>query len=270
MKNREPGLFQIGEVAHFVGVTRKMILNYESQGLLTPAYQDPESGYRYYTADNITQVRAIRALQSLGLTLQEVREYYYDTANIESHLKRLTDLRATLDRNIQLLQIRAAKSGELPIRWATLPRRVCFARRYQCENTAEAAIRLRETYIAAVHSGYRFSPTERMFTQRMGKDPSELDILCCIPLEEDFQGEERMEFPEMPVICVYYRGAYEGIGGACRTLAAHVAKNRIQTVGGFQSIYLEGPPNRGENTADYITQIALSVNDRRHANGLSL
>ncbi|MDD4808371.1 MAG: MerR family transcriptional regulator [Oscillospiraceae bacterium] len=266
MKNREPGLFQIGDVARFVGVTRKMILNYESQGLLTPAFQDEESGYRYYTADNIAQVRAIRGLQSLGLTLQEVREYYYDTANIEAHLKRLTDLRATLDRNIQLLQIRAAKPGELPIRWATLPRRVCFARRYQCADVAEAANRLRETYIAAVHSGYRFSPTERMFTQRMGKDPTRLDILCCIPLEEDFDGEERMEFPETAAICVCYRGAYKGIADAYRVLAQHVAENGIQTQGGFQSIYLEGPPNRGANTADYITQIALPVIDRRRTN----
>lgn len=182
MKDREPSLFQIGEVAKFVGVTRKMILNYEAQGLLTPAYQDGESGYRYYSADNITQVRAIRALQSLGLTLQEVREYYYDTANIELHLKRLTELRATLDRNIQLLQERAAKPRELTVRWATLPRLVCFARRYQCADTAEAANRLRETYVAAARSGYRYSPSERMFTQRMGSDPARLDLLCCIPM----------------------------------------------------------------------------------------
>ena len=217
MKDREPSLFQIGEVAKFVGVTRKMILNYEAQGLLTsewredakrqkrfyrlsddgaaaleyltaewramnPAYQDGESGYRYYSADNITQVRAIRALQSLGLTLQEVREYYYDTANIELHLKRLTELRATLDRNIQLLQERAAKPRELTVRWATLPRLVCCARRYQCADTAEAANRLRETYVAAARSGYRYSPSERMFTQRMGSDPARLDLLCCIPM----------------------------------------------------------------------------------------
>ncbi|MEG1049019.1 MAG: MerR family transcriptional regulator [Oscillospiraceae bacterium] len=263
MRNRGAELFQIGEVAHFVGVTRKIILNYEAHGLLTPACQDEDSGYRYYTADNITQVRAIRALQSLGLTLQEIREYYYDTANIESHLKRLTDLRATLDRNIQLLQIRAAKPGDLQIRWAVLPRRVCFVRRYQCANVAEAAANLRETYIAAAHTGYQFSKTERMFTQRMGKDPSKLDILCCIPLDEAFDGEERMEFPETAVICIYYRGAYEGIGGACKVLMQYVTDHNIQTEGGFFSIYLEGPPNRGANTADYITQIALSVHDRR-------
>ncbi|MEG2138323.1 MAG: hypothetical protein RRY64_06625 [Oscillospiraceae bacterium] len=50
-------------------------------------------------------------------------------------------------------------------------------------------------------------------------------------------------------------------------LTRHVAEHEIQTEGGFLSIYLEGPPNRGANSADYITQIALPVTDRRQHDG---
>ncbi|MEG1682743.1 MAG: hypothetical protein RR295_02855, partial [Oscillospiraceae bacterium] len=57
------------------------------------------------------------------------------------------------------------------------------------------------------------------------------------------------------------------IGGACGVLTNYVAEHEIQTEGGFLSIYLEGPPNRGANSADYITQIALSVTDRRQHDG---
>lgn len=92
-----------------MGVTRKTILVYEEMRLLTPAVKDEASGYRYYTADNMTQIRAIRSLQTLGLSLAEIREYYYDTENLDRYLDRLMDLRATLDRNIHLLQLRAAK-----------------------------------------------------------------------------------------------------------------------------------------------------------------
>lgn len=265
MKNRGPELFQIGEVAKFVGVTRKMILNYEAQGLIAPAVQDPTSGYRYYTADNITQVRAIRGLQSLGLTLKEVREYYYDTANMEANLQRLMDLRASIDRNIQLLRVRVATSGELPVRWAVLPRRVCFARRFLCTSVAQGAAAFRETYIAAVHSGYGFSQSERMFTCHMGESAAGLDLLCCIPMTDDFVGEERIEFPKTAVVCVYYRGAYEGIDAAYQVLAEYVAENDIQPAGKFMSLYLEGPPSRGANTDDYITQVALPVHERRAA-----
>ena len=78
--------------------------------------KDVNSGYRYYSADNMTQIRSIRSLQSLGLSLKEVAEYYYDTENIDTHLKRLMDLRSALDKNIQMLQVRAARQGDLTVR----------------------------------------------------------------------------------------------------------------------------------------------------------
>ena len=58
MKNCDKELFQIGEVAKIMGITRKAILVYENAGLLTPAVKDKESGYRYYSADNMTQIRS--------------------------------------------------------------------------------------------------------------------------------------------------------------------------------------------------------------------
>ena len=83
--------------------------------------------------------------------------------------------------------------------------------------------------------------------------------MCCIPVENDYNGPERMEFVETPALCIYYRGPYEGIGNAIAALIAHVKENRIETTGPFRSIFLEGPPNRGENSGDYITQIAVPI-----------
>ena len=122
MRKQSEHLFKIGEIAKILGVTRKTILVYEEMGLLTPAVKDEASGYRYYTADNMTQIRAIRSLQTLGLSLAEIREYYYDTENLDRYLDRLMDLRATLDRNIHLLQLRAAKPGDLSVHRVRLPR----------------------------------------------------------------------------------------------------------------------------------------------------
>lgn len=190
----------------------------------------------------------IRTLQSLGLTLKEVKEYYYDTANIDKHLQRLHELRAMLDRNIQTLQVRAAKQGDLTVRKTTLPQQVCYCRRYLCADVAEAAIKLRNTYIAA-RTG-KMSMVARMFTMRMTSDPDKLDLLCCIPVDSSFDGPARTEFTETSALCIYYRGPYEGTSEAIRALAAYIQERKIETVGPFRSIFLEGPPNRGENSAD--------------------
>ena len=258
MKKHDKTLFQIGEVTKIMGVTRKTLLVFEEMGLLTPAVRDEESGYRYYSADNMTQIRSIRSLQFLGLTLNEVAEYYYDTENIEAHLARLMELRASLDRNIQMLQVRSTKRGDLTVRKAILPREVCFCRRYQCTDVSEAANKLRDTYIDAARTG-KMSMLGRMFTMRMTQDPKVLDILCCIPVEEDFDGPERLEFAETQALCIYYRGPYEGTGTAIRALVQYVKENSVEITGPFRSIFMEGPPNRGEKSGDYITQIAVPI-----------
>lgn len=258
MKKHDDTLFQIGEVTRILGVTRKALLVYENMGLLTPAVKDENSGFRYYSADNMTQIRSIRSLQALGLSLKEVAEYYYDTQNMDRHLQRLYDLRDMLDRNIQMLQVRAAKQGDLTIHKVILPRQVYFARRHLCKDTAEAANRLRDTYIAAARTG-KMSMAARMFTMRMTDNVDVLDLMCCIPVDDSFDGVERMEFPEVPALCIYYRGSYKGIGDAMRELIRYIEGNGIETTGRLRAIYLEGPPNRGEKSADYITQIAVPV-----------
>lgn len=256
MKKHDDSLFQIGQITKIMGITRKTLLVLEDMGLLTPAVKDENSGFRYYSADNMTQIRAIRSLQALGLTLKEVREYYYDTENIDIHLQRLMELRASLDRNIQMLQVRAAKQGDLTVRKTTLPRQICFCRRYECKDVAEAANKLRDTYIAAAHTG-KMSMLGRMFTMRMAAD--KLDLMCCIPVEEDYDGPERMEFTETPALCIYYRGPYEGTTTAIGALLQYVKENDVAITGPFRSIYMEGPPNRGDRSEDYITQIAVPV-----------
>jgi DNA-binding transcriptional MerR regulator len=258
MKKHSDSLFQIGEITKIMGVTRKTLLVFEEMGLLTPAVKDEESGYRYYSADNMTQIRAIRSLQALGLTLKEVAEYYYDTDNIDAHLQRLMELRASLDKNIQMLQVRAAKRGDLTVRKTTLPRQVCYCRRYTCEDVSDAANKLRDTYIAAAHSGKMYM-LGRMFTMRMSPATDKLDLMCCIPVTDDFDGPERTEFPETPALCIYYRGPYEETGLAIGALLQYVKENNIAVAGPFRSIFMEGPPNRGENKEDYITQIAVPI-----------
>lgn len=241
-----------------MGITRKTLLVYEDMGLLKPAVKDEESGYRYYSADNMTQIRSIRSLQSLGLSLKEVAEYYYDTENIDAHLARLMEVRASLDRNIQMLQVRAAKPGDLTVRKTSLPRQVCFCRRYVCENISQATNVLRDTYIAAAHTGKMYM-LGRMFTMRMTPATDKLDLMCCIPVTDNYDGAERMEFAETPALCIYYRGPYEGTGTAIRALMEYIKENKIETTGAFRSIYMEGPPNRGNKKEDYITQIAVPI-----------
>lgn len=65
----EKRLMSIGEVSKAIGITRRIILNYEAKGLLLPDKKEGTAGNRYYTPDSISLIRSIRVLQNLGLSL---------------------------------------------------------------------------------------------------------------------------------------------------------------------------------------------------------
>ena len=64
---------RIGELARRAGVTTRTIRHYERIGVL-PAPERTESGYRLYTEDALARLAFVRAAQTVGLTLGEIRE----------------------------------------------------------------------------------------------------------------------------------------------------------------------------------------------------
>lgn len=69
---RGPALIPIGTFSSVTHLTQKTLRFYAEQGILNPAWVDPENGYRYYRTDQITQARRIQMLREIGMSLAEV------------------------------------------------------------------------------------------------------------------------------------------------------------------------------------------------------
>ncbi len=65
--------YLIGELARAAGVTPQTIRYYERMGLLERPSRT-SSGYRLYGDDALGRLRFVRAAQSLGFSLREIRE----------------------------------------------------------------------------------------------------------------------------------------------------------------------------------------------------
>lgn len=66
-------MFAIGEFSRLAQVTIKTLRHYDEAGLLKPARVDPDSGYRYYSAQQLPRLHRILVLKELGFTLEQVR-----------------------------------------------------------------------------------------------------------------------------------------------------------------------------------------------------
>ncbi len=56
------------------GLSISALRHYDEAGVLKPARIDPRTGYRYYRPDQIREARAVRALRTLDLPLEEISD----------------------------------------------------------------------------------------------------------------------------------------------------------------------------------------------------
>lgn len=93
----EKAQLKIGEVAHLLGVTPKTVRHYHKLGLL-PEPPRTEGGYRLYTGMDLLQLHRIRRLQTVGLSLAQIKDILDADHPDELLHQTLTDLRDELAR----------------------------------------------------------------------------------------------------------------------------------------------------------------------------
>lgn len=90
-EDAEAVLLKIGEVADFFQISVKAVRIYEKKGILVPAYIDPESGYRYYTPDQLHQLAALLELKALGFSLDEIKDVMVGESSKEALYKAMQE-----------------------------------------------------------------------------------------------------------------------------------------------------------------------------------
>lgn len=107
MKNN---LLTIGQLSKRTGCSIKSLRYYDSIGLLTPIYVDPNSHYRYYTFEQTRLVELIQICLHLSIPLKEVKELLLkdedkiDYKYLIEYGKKITEEKITnLNENLNLL-----------------------------------------------------------------------------------------------------------------------------------------------------------------------
>lgn len=75
---------QIKEFADFAGVSVRTLHYYDAIGLLTPAYTDKSSGYRYYDENSLLRMQEILFYRELDFSLKSISEIL-SSPNYDKH-----------------------------------------------------------------------------------------------------------------------------------------------------------------------------------------
>jgi DNA-binding transcriptional MerR regulator len=103
-------LMPIGRFSRLTGVGVKALRHYDEVGLLVPAALDDETGYRFYSLDQVDRAEAIRLLRRVDMPLDEIRSTLAaeDPAELRaalvSHQRQMASRDAELRASIGTLQ----------------------------------------------------------------------------------------------------------------------------------------------------------------------
>lgn len=92
-----------GQMAHLCCVSEKALHLYQKKGILNPAFINEKTGYRHYTLDQCSTLDMILQLQTVGLSLDEIKRLL-DAKNVAfieqealRHLERIEQQRYELE-----------------------------------------------------------------------------------------------------------------------------------------------------------------------------
>lgn len=250
-------LFSIGEITKAIGITRKIVLNYESKGLIKPDVKEGCTGNRYYTIDTFTHIRTIRMFQNLGLSLDEIRDYFNDTIDLQILINRLETMRDALTLNIEKLYERT-NANQNRISTISVAPQTVYCKTYRTTSLDKRSVVLRDTALEAMRS-YGTDTTRRMyFTEYPLEDVDE--VMYAVAVFPNSKGKHILNIPKFDALSLYHHGAYEDIPEARNRLIAYAEEHHLKISGRCRHIYVEGPPQH-KDSSKYITQIILPLEE---------
>jgi Predicted transcriptional regulators len=75
--------YKIHELAGLYGISTDALRLYQKAGLITPAYTDPSTGYRYYGIPEILRLDYILQLKGLNFSLAEIKKALSNRLSVE-------------------------------------------------------------------------------------------------------------------------------------------------------------------------------------------
>lgn len=274
-------MFGIGDFAAMGRVSVRMLRHYDSLGLLPPARVDPSTGYRFYTADQLSRLNRIIALKDLGFTLDQVRTVLDEKVDV-------VELRGMLRlRRAQLQEHLAVESARL----TRIEARLRIIEREATMTTEEVVLKpvppIRVAEVSAVAASYDapdigpvLTPLYPELFRRMEEAglsmvgppmayyesvPDSPEAVVChaaVPVGDAAATDHRVEVVELPAIAaaatLIHHGPMETVEATMQILARWIDENGYEpTAGKFaREVYLDYDPAHPETG---VTEMQVPV-----------
>jgi len=280
-------MFKIGEFSRFSRISVKMLRHYDDLGLLHPARVDAETGYRYYSADQLPHLNRILALKDLGFSLEQIAGLLKDDLSNDEFRGMLKLKRAEVQQRIQIEQERLS---QISLHLAQLedspPENKYDVVLRQVDSGIYATMR---RTVTSQDNGiqFMFETVERHVAQHKARaahppmtifhDPDfradMMDVEVAIPVNNSISVAEQITIREVQgsdtMACVVFTRGYSGSTDALAALMGWIEANNYQPDGALREVYLRfgademgytvPPAYLAQSSDDFVTELQLPV-----------
>jgi DNA-binding transcriptional MerR regulator len=268
-------MFRVGEFAKMSQVSARMLRHYDELGLLKPARVDSFTGYRYYSATQLTRLRRLLALRDMGLSLEQVGllldnditpeqllgmlklkevELEQKISEGQSQLERVKAWLRQLERSLEVSRNEVILKSFEPLRVASI--------REVTPSYYEAADLSKE--LLEYMGQHRVEPSGKLvIVYYTGGEDKEFDVdqEICLPIEAALPATDRVKVYDLPAIetaaTIIHEGPWENLLDTYGTLLTWIENNGYHIAGPNRDYFLRGA--EGDDPITYMCELVFPI-----------
>ncbi len=268
-------MFKIGEFSKLSMVSTKTLRYYDEIGLFKPAKIDRFSGYRYYSASQLSRLNRILALKDLGLSLDQIThllESDLPPAEIRGMLRRK---QVEIETQVREEQARLARvetrlrqieqEGTMPTQEIVLkeiPAQTAATVRQVLPSMDQLGGLYEELFSYLAQHRVRFAGPAFTIYHDPEYHEQDVDVEVGVPVTDAVPSGDKVKTREMPAVkemaCIVHQGSYDTLSAPYNQLTMWIETNGYRIAGPPREIYVRGPET-GSDPSTYVTEIQLPV-----------
>lgn len=270
-------MYTIGQFSRIGRISTKTLRFYDDLGLIKPAHVDKWNSYRYYSADQVSDILLINELKEYGFSLEEIKKLVRlkdpvilgeamerKLTELGDEARRIAEVSSKIQEKIKLL----GKGGafmdavnnfniEIKERPAQM---VCGVRRRIPLTQINGLI----MELCGILERDRVKVCGPMMSVYHGDEfnPEDIDIEVCMPvMERAVKGiAGTREMPGGRHACTIYAGPYSRIGTSYAAIMKWISDNNLSIAGPPYEVYLVSPADTNDEDK-YVTEICYPVDN---------
>jgi DNA-binding transcriptional MerR regulator len=285
-------MFRIGDFSRFGRVSVKMLRHYDELGLIKPARVDPDTGYRYYSANQLPRLNRIVALKDMGFRLEQIGMMLDDDLSNEQLRGMLRLRRIELEQQLrettgQMAQVEARlsmlDSAESPrvydvVLRAVPPQMMAAVRRPigLGDDSVPALFEELEAVVARYRARAPLPPLLLYHDADFPEGSEDIEVM--VPIQrpmptDDLRRDGRVVVRELPgqetMACLIHAGGYDGLPAAFAVLLRWIEGNGYLVAGPTREVYLRFGADQIEYSlpdaflaagdAEFVTELQIPV-----------